>query len=260
MSFQIVNFYRFVAIDEPAKLENYLRPLAAEKSLLGKIILSHEGINGALSGEREKLEEFLMELKKDERFADMELKWSVGETKPFRRLLFKIKPAIVTFMGSEDPSPDEINRAPRLSPETWDKLSAQEDVVLVDTRNDYECDWGSFERADLLPIKKFSDFGTKFVEKYAAQKDKTFLIFCTGGIRCEKAAPWLEKKGFSKVYQLDGGILKYLEEKSQNGTYRGSCFVFDQRWALSANLAETDEHAAERVLQEKPEVPSTAGK
>jgi UPF0176 protein len=250
---EIVNFYKFIDLDELDELRELHLAECLRLGLRGKILLANEGINAALAGPRDVLEAYMDFLRRDLRFTDVDAKYSAGMTTPFKRMLVKIKPAVVTFSRTNDPSPAEIQKAPRLNSAEWKTLieAKQEDVVLVDTRNDYEVDWGTFEGAEHLDIAKFSDFPEKFVERYQDQKDKTFLIFCTGGIRCEKAAPWIMNQGFKNVLQLDGGILKYFEEQGQAG-YDGSCFVFDQRWVVGSDLAETSDGPGAPVIQPKP--------
>ena len=259
MKHHLVNFYKFISIANIDALGLELLTAAQQKKLLGKIILAPEGINAALSGDIDHLEKFVDQVKTFPEFFDIQAKWSCGETRPFKRMLLKIKNSIVTFTPSDDPKPDEIHAAPRLTPQEWHEwiTNHKEEVILVDTRNDYECDWGTFKNSELLPIKKFSEFPEEFSARFADQKDKKFLIFCTGGIRCEKAAPWMIQRGFNNVYQLEGGILKYLEEYSE-GQFEGSCFVFDQRWALSEKLQETNEHLNSKVKQDKPAISTTA--
>lgn len=246
-------------LNNVAELGSDLMNLAKKNNLLGKIILAPEGINAALSGEIQDLKNFLDEFLAVPVFSEMEIKWTTGATKPFKRMLLKIKNSIVTFTTSQDPKPEEINSAPKLTPSEWHEwiTKRRDEVILVDTRNDYECDWGTFENSEVLPIKKFSDFPEQFAEKFQTQKDKKFLIFCTGGIRCEKAAPWMIQNGFENVLQLEGGILKYLEEFGE-GEFKGSCFVFDQRWALSEKLQETNQHLHSKVKQDKPVISTTA--
>jgi len=274
----VINFYVFVDL-EAASGDDARKDLESIRAdhlgeckrlgLRGTILLAHEGINVGLSGAPDDLRTYIDFFVADQRFAESTtqgangrhpapqaplVKWTHGVSSPYRKLECRIKPAIVTFARSADPKPDAINTAPRLTPDAVQRLldSAPEDLVIVDTRNDYEADWGTFEGAVTLPIKKFSDFPAAFEEKFGDARDKHFLFFCTGGIRCEKAVPWAIERGFRNATQIDGGIIHYLErfgaartsnsstsdETPAKNHFRGSCFVFDQRWALGEDLDE----------------------
>ncbi len=240
--FSIINFYRFVTIDDPDRLKTEQMRLGLGLGLKGTILIAPEGVNVMLSGSKEKLEEYLQTLSMDTRFADIRVMWSNGETRPFRRLKVKVKNYIVVFDPSYPVTPDQVHTAPYMDSADWQKVIAEkpDDVVLLDTRNYYEYDYGTFAGAEQLDIKHFRQFPTEFLKKFGDQKDKTFLMFCTGGIRCEKAAVFAQQQGFEKVYQLDGGILKYFEEKGREG-YKGSCFVFDHRWAVTPELSQSED-------------------
>jgi UPF0176 protein len=229
--------YRFVALVELPELRAACKRRCEELGLKGTIILAAEGINLSLAGAAANVEAFLGTLCADARFAGIEVKRSWSAVQPFNRLLVKVKREIVSMRLPEiDP---RETPAPRLGPrELKHWLDERRAVLLLDTRNQFEVDAGTFEHALSLGLKSFSDFPRAtpaLAEKY---KDRPIVTFCTGGIRCEKAAPWLIRQGFREVYQLDGGILNYFEQCG-GAHFRGECFVFDQRVALDAGLRPT---------------------
>ena len=230
--------YRFVELDRLPELRAAFKARSEELGLKGTILVAAEGINLFLAGEAGNVEAFLKSLQADSRFAAIELKrsWSAGQ--PFHRLLVKIKREIVSmhrpdFHLRESP-------APRIAPRELKRwLDEGRDLVLLDTRNQFEVDLGTFENARSLGLKSFSDFPRATPALPEELKRAPIVTFCTGGIRCEKAAPWLVSRGFREVYQLDGGILNYFEQCG-SAHFRGDCFVFDQRVALDAGLRQVD--------------------
>jgi UPF0176 protein len=233
----IVNIaaYKFVALEDPASMRNPLRERATALALKGTILLAREGINLFLAGTREAIDTFLAELRAQVEFTDLEVKESLSTEQPFGKLLVKLKKEIIS-LGRPDIDPARAP-APRLSaPELAQWLDEGRDVVLLDTRNEFEIAHGTFDGALGLGLTTFRGFNDKVEELDPALKDKTIVTFCTGGIRCEKAAPLMIKNGFSKVYQLDGGILKYFEECG-HAHFSGDCYVFDERVALNPELA-----------------------
>ena len=229
--------YRFVALDHLPQLRAALKARAVELGLKGTILLATEGINLFLAGPAARVEAFLQTLQADARFAGVDIKrsWSAGQ--PFRRLLVKIKREIVS-MHRPEVDPRETP-APRLAPQELKRwLDEGRAVVLLDTRNQFEVELGTFDNTLSLGLKSFSDFPGATPALPEALKDRPIVTFCTGGIRCEKAAPWLIRQGFRDVYQLDGGILNYFE-KCGGAHFRGACFVFDERVALDPGLHAT---------------------
>lgn len=229
--------YRFVPLDRLPQLREEIRARCKSLSLKGTVLIAAEGINLFLAGAAPDVEACLDALRADPRFSAIEVKRSWSAAQPFKRLLVKIKREIVSMRRPEiDPLKTP---APRLAPQElklW--LDQGRDIALLDTRNQFEVDLGSFEHALALGLKSFSDFPHATPALADALKDRPIVTFCTGGIRCEKAAPWLLSQGFREVYQLDGGILNYFEQCG--GThFRGACFVFDQRVALDADLHQT---------------------
>lgn len=231
--------YRFVPIDDPRALRDRLLTQAAARDLRGTILLAGEGINLFLAGHADALREFLALLKADPRFAGIEVKESWSATQPFRKLLVKVKPEIIR-MNHPAIQPAE-SRAPAVDAATARRWLDQghddqgRPVVTLDTRNAFEVDHGTFEHAIDWRLARFSDFPAAFQAHKAELEGKTVVSFCTGGIRCEKAALYMREAGFEHVWQLEGGILKYFEETG-GAHFRGDCFVFDEREALDAAL------------------------
>lgn len=234
--------YRFVAIDDAPVLIERLRAAAAQHDLRGTVLVAPEGINLFLAGEQTGIESFLDVLRADARFTGIEVKRSWSDTVPFARLKVKAKREIIAFRRDSDPAGA---RAPALAPATlarWLENGCDDDgrpVVLLDTRNRAEIAYGTFAGALTLPIDRFTDLPATVESHRAALADATVVSFCTGGIRCEKAALWMQANGFAHVWQLDGGILGYFEQVGGYG-YDGGCFVFDERVALDARLRPVD--------------------
>jgi len=226
--------YRFVALDDLAQLRAALRMRCEQLGLKGTILIAGEGINLFLAGAAGKVEDFLDALRADARFAPIGVKRSWSATQPFRRLLVKIKREIVSMRRPEiNP---RVHSAPRLAPQELKRwLDEGREIALLDTRNQFEVELGSFENALTLGLKSFSEFPRATPALPQELREKPVVTFCTGGIRCEKAAPWLIKQGFREVYQLDGGILDYFEQCG-GAHFRGTCFVFDERVSLDAAL------------------------
>ncbi len=235
--------YKFITFDNTEEMRPQFQALCAELNLKGTILLTPEGINMFLSGLPADIEAYLAWLRKDPRFADIEVKYSYSDEQSHKRMLVKIKQEIITMrMPLIKP---ELGRAPAVDAATlkrWLDQGHDDDgkpVVMVDTRNDFEVDVGTFDNTVDYRIAKF----TEFPEVIAAHKNdfvgKTVVTFCTGGIRCEKAAIHMQNIGYDNVYQLEGGILKYFEEVG-GAHYTGDCFVFDYRTALNPKLEPTE--------------------
>ena len=228
-------FYRFSQIpaDDLQGIAEKLREVADATELKGLVVMGGEGINATVSGSAEAIERLkvcLGELFPAEEFT---FKESQAEKPPFARFKVDVRPEIIT---TKDPSIcSQESLGTHLTAKEWhDMISSDPDVVLVDTRNDYETEVGVFAGAIDPKIKKFSDF-QGYLEQNPLPKDKKLFLYCTGGIRCEKAVPEVKRLGYEKVYQLEGGILKYLEQYP-NGHFKGECFVFDHRVAVDGNL------------------------
>lgn len=230
--------YKFVELDDLESRRRLLRRRCHELDLRGTILLAPEGINLFVAGERRGIEGLIEFLESDPVMGPLETKESITEYQPFTRMLVKIKREIIAF-GVEGISPARYT-SKRIAPvELKQWLDEGRSVTLLDTRNDYEVDLGTFEGAVHLSIDHFRDFPRAAESLPDEIRTQPVVTFCTGGIRCEKAAPALERMGFRDVYQLDGGILKYFEQVG-GAHYRGDCFVFDQRVAVDAALRETD--------------------
>lgn len=238
-----ISAYKFISIDNCEVLKPLFLAKCQELNLKGTIILSPEGINMFLAGLRHEMDAYYVWLHQDARFADVVAKESWSDSQPFTKLLVKIKPEIITMrMPLIKP---ELGRAPAVDAHTLKRWLDQghddqgKAVVMVDTRNDFEVDVGSFDHTIDYRISKFTEF-PEIIEQHRADfADKTVVTFCTGGIRCEKAAIHMQNVGFDSVFQLEGGILKYFEEVG-GAHYHGDCFVFDYRTALTPTLAVSD--------------------
>ena len=231
--------YHFVPVMDPDALAARLRVRAEMDGLYGTILVAQEGINLFLAGETVGIDGFIDALRDDMRFAEMTVKASVSTDVPFSRLKVKVKPEIISFRQS-DASP-ESGRAPTLSPASlarWIGQGADDNgcrLVLLDTRNREEVEYGTFAGAMVLPIDNFTELPDAVLARREALADATVVSFCTGGIRCEKAALWMRGQGMDNVLQLDGGILGYFEAVGGQD-YAGACFVFDDRIALDPSL------------------------
>lgn len=232
-AWSVTTFYRFLPLENPEQVKIDWDQAAAASDLCGLLILGKEGFNTTCAAPSpEKLAAFKAWVLKTFDCGDMLFKDSVSRTQPFPKFKSKVRPEIVTF-GTPELIPNNENHR-HLSPEEWDRAMAEDGTVVVDTRNWYEYRIGSFKNAVNPNIEQFTEF-PEFFEKQNYAKDKKILIFCTGGIRCEKGILELEKAGYDNVYQLEGGILNYLEKKP-NQQFEGECFVFDNRVALDQNL------------------------
>ena len=229
--------YRFVTLDDLPELQREMQTRCKALGLKGTVLLAEEGINLFLAGAEAGVESFLGTLRADARFAPIGVKRSWSAAQPFKRLLVKIKREIVT-MGRPEIDPARAP-APRLAPQELKRwLDEGRNLVLLDTRNQFEVDMGTFENTLSLGLKSFSDFPRETHALAQQLGERTVVTFCTGGIRCEKAAPWLINQGFREVYQLDGGILNYFEQCG-GAHFRGACFVFDERGALDPDLRQS---------------------
>lgn len=239
----ILNFasYKFVGLPDCVALKESYKLRAVELGIRGTILLAEEGINIFIAGSELGMREFLSHLRQDARLADLMPKESWSAEMPFRRLFVKVKREIIR-MNHPGIRPDQQARAPALPAKTLARWLAQEHddegrpVVLLDTRNAFEVDYGAFDGAIDWRIDRFSQFPAAVQAHRDELLGKTIVSYCTGGIRCEKAAIYLQQQGLDgPVYQLDGGILKYFEETG-GAHFRGTCFVFDEREALAPTL------------------------
>jgi UPF0176 protein len=206
----VAAMYKFVNLPDCNELQTALLSLCQSQNIKGTILLAQEGINGTIAGSRQQIDAVLAFLRNDSRFADIEHKESYTEIPPFERLKIKLKPEIVT-LGLPEVNPNE-QVGTYVKPEDWNELISNPEVTVIDTRNDYEVTIGTFKGAENPQTQIFRDF-PEYVQKHLdTNKHKKVAMFCTGGIRCEKASSYLLSQGFAEVYHLQGGILKYLEE------------------------------------------------
>ena len=232
----VAAIYKFVKLADCAALRAPLQAQCDALGITGTLLLAEEGINGTIAGTHSGIEQILAYLRSDPRLADLEHKESAADQPPFYRMKVKLKKEIVT-MGVPGIDPTELV-GQYVKPEDWNALISNPDVLLVDTRNDYEVDVGTFKGAVDPCITTFREFPEYVKNNFDPEKQPRVAMFCTGGIRCEKASAYMLKQGFSEVYHLQGGILKYLENvPAEQSLWQGECFVFDQRVAVGQGLA-----------------------
>ena len=231
----VAALYKFVALEDFHQLREPLLDRCIAAGTRGTLLLAHEGINGTIAGSREALDEVLAYLRSDPRLADLEHKESVDDHMPFYRMKVKVKKEIVT-MGVPGIDPNQ-RVGTYVRPRDWNDLVNDPEVLLIDTRNDYEYGIGTFRGALDPRTTTFREFPAYVRATLDPRKHKKVAMFCTGGIRCEKASAFMLNEGFEEVYHLQGGILKYLEEvPEQDSTWEGECFVFDNRVAVNHRL------------------------
>ncbi|WP_434763484.1 rhodanese-related sulfurtransferase [Vibrio fortis] len=230
--------YKFVALDDYQDIRQPLTQLLLDNQIRGTLLLAQEGINGTVAGSRESIDALLAWFKLDERLADVVYKESFNEQQPFNRTKVKLKKEIVT-MGVEGIDPRHVVGT-YVKPKDWNELISDPDVVLVDTRNDYEVDIGTFKNAVNPNTETFREFPQYVEDNLDPTKHKKVAMFCTGGIRCEKSTAYMKEQGFEEVYHLEGGILKYLEEvPEEESMWEGDCYVFDGRVAVNHQLEKS---------------------
>lgn len=248
---KVVSFYRFVDLEDPQGLKRSLQSLCDEKGLLGTILLAEEGVNGTLAGSREAVEAVFAWLSDTLALEEpIEARWTEAAEAPFRRMRVRSKKEIVT-LGRPDIRPQR-STGRHVSPDEWNAIIENPETLVIDTRNHYEIEVGTFPNAVDPGTDSFRQF-PKFAEQLAeADKDRPLAMFCTGGIRCEKATALMLELGFREVCQLQGGVLNYLEQiAEEDQRWSGECFVFDSRVAVDRDLAEggyVQCHACRRPL------------
>lgn len=235
--FTVCALYQFVRLDDFEAFRTPLRELMVELEVKGTILLALEGLNGTISGSKSSIDGVIQFLQDDGRFDNLEIKFSHSETTPFKRLKVKLKKEIVT-LGVEHINPLS-SVGTYVNPQEWNALISDPDVVLIDTRNNYEYEIGSFKGAINPSTETFREFPEYTKNNLDQYRGKKVAMFCTGGIRCEKSTAYLKTQGFDTVYHLQGGILKYLEEVDEDQSlWEGECFVFDDRVAVKHNLEQ----------------------
>ena len=228
--------YRFTAIDDRDEMRQHFRRICSDLELLGTILLSPEGINFFLSGKQQSIDGFIDFLEQDERFIDIPLKVSYSKERAFRKMYVRLKKEIIS-MGVEEIKPAEATGT-YISPAEFKQwLDEERDITVLDTRNDYEIRLGTFSNAEHFGLSTFRGI-TQEIQHSKLDKEKPVVIFCTGGIRCEKASHLMINEGFADVRQLNGGILGYFDEVGADH-WQGECFVFDRRIAVNPRLEET---------------------
>lgn len=233
-----ISSYKFIKLDRLEELRNGLKSKCKELALKGTILLSSEGINMFLAGNRQGIDGIMDHIRSCRpEFSDIQAKESLSKSQPFSRMLVRLKKEIIAFGINEiEPEKKTSSRLKAQQLKQW--LDEGKDLTLLDTRNDYEVEIGTFQNALPVGVDHFRDFPEAVEKLDQVDKDKPLVMFCTGGVRCEKAGPFMENAGFKEIYQLDGGILKYFEEVGGDH-WDGECFVFDKRVALDPELKET---------------------
>ncbi len=233
----VATFYKFVRLDNLTQRQARLLKICQTEAVEGTIILAEEGINGTLAGTRAAMDVVLADLVSDPQFSDLTIKESTAATPPFERLKVKLKTEIVSFGVPEANPGDRVGTYIR--PDEWNALISDPDVVTIDTRNDYEVEIGTFQGAQNPQLQSFRQLPDYVRSHLNPQQHKKVAMFCTGGIRCEKATAYLLQQGFTEVYHLEGGILNYLEEiPPEQSLWQGECFVFDQRVAVKHGIQQ----------------------
>jgi UPF0176 protein len=234
MSVVVAALYKFVTLDDFHEIREPLLRACVAAEIKGSLLLAHEGINGTIAGAREGIDRVLAYLRADPRLVDLECKESLDAAQPFLRMKVKLKKEIVT-LGVDGIDPNALVGT-YVAPCDWNALISDPDVLVIDTRNDYEVEIGTFKHALNPNLQTFREF-PDYAQQFDPAKHKKIAMFCTGGIRCEKASTYMLQQGFDEVYHLRGGILKYFEEvPAAESLWQGECFVFDNRVAVTQQL------------------------
>jgi UPF0176 protein len=234
----VAAFYKFVHLPDYKEMQKPLRAFCDDHNIKGSILLAEEGINGTIAGTRPDMNAVLSYMKQDARLSDLQPKESYTQDMPFRKMKVRLKREIVTIGVDVDPNAEV---GTYVDPSEWNDLISDPDVILIDTRNGYEYDVGTFKGAIDPATESFGDFPEYVQQQLAEHKDKKIAMFCTGGIRCEKATSYLKGQGFDQVFHLKGGILSYLEKvPKETSLWQGDCFVFDERITVDHDLKPGD--------------------
>lgn len=237
MSFVIATFYHFVKLSNYYDMKDEIKVACDNVELKGTILLAEEGINATVSGERNAIDKILDFLRSDDRLKGLTWKESVAGYQPFSKMKVRLKREIVNLGVS---NLGTSVRGQYVDPEHWDDFVSQSDVLVIDTRNEYEVKLGKFKNAINPHTQRFRDF-PQWAKSFSESKDLKVAMYCTGGIRCEKSTAYMKSLGFKDVYHLKGGILSYLEKTgNKSGNWEGECFVFDDRIAVDHSLAPSD--------------------
>jgi UPF0176 protein len=244
MTYKVAALYQFVPLPDFRELKDLLHKLCTDLEIRGTLLLAQEGINGTVAGTEDGIDALMAELREGPLFQgrldNLELKFSLASEMPFKRMKVRLKKEIVTL---GDPQTDPLRRVGTyVSPAEWNRLLEEPGIVLLDTRNEFEVEMGTFDGAVDPRIKRFSEFKDFVRNELDPDKHRKVAMFCTGGIRCEKASSYMLAQGFEEVFHLKGGILKYLEDVPETESrWKGDCFVFDERVALGHGLVEAGE-------------------
>ena len=238
--FKVAALYKFITLHDREGLRTRLQELTSQYKVLGTLLLAAEGINGTIAAKPHALDQFLDHLRQDERFRDLEIKYSHAGSQPFLRMKVRLKQEIVTLRAPEANPNRKVGQY--VPPQAWNQLIENTNLLVIDTRNDYEVKIGTFKGAidpETSSFTEFKQFVDRLKSQYKEGERPPIAMFCTGGIRCEKASAYMLEHGFDEVYHLQGGILKYLETVSEEESlWQGECFVFDNRVAVKHGLAE----------------------
>ncbi|MDO8510951.1 MAG: rhodanese-related sulfurtransferase [Nanoarchaeota archaeon] len=225
MQYQVISFYKYVLIENPQELQDLLRKHCQQHDLLGRILLGKEGLNGAVSGKKEQVQQFKELLLKNPLFSGLTFREQEYHQNAYHKLVVKVRKEICAFGAEVDVAKSKGQHLPPQQLKEW--YEQQEDFIIVDARNEYEFEVGRFKNALNLNLKNFREFPAA-AKKLEAIKDKKIVLYCTGGIRCEKASAYLKEQGFPKVYQIEGGIINYVNQ-FPDANWEGGLFVFDDR-------------------------------
>ncbi len=238
MTITVSAFYKFVSIADPPMLREQLHADLSARAMKGTLLVAPEGINGTISGAPADMAAFLERLRADARFADLVTKDAEAAVHPFKRLKVRLKREIISLRRPEaDPT---LRVGTYVAPADWNALIRDPDLLVIDTRNTYEVEAGTFENAVNPELRHFGDWPGYVAAHLDAKRDRKIAMFCTGGIRCEKASAYLLAHGFDAVYHLEGGILKYLTEvPASDSLWQGQCFVFDERATVGGATDES---------------------
>ncbi|MBK8553689.1 MAG: rhodanese-related sulfurtransferase [Ignavibacteria bacterium] len=238
LQYRILLYYKYIHIDDHETYTKLHLKFCKALGVKGRIFIAAEGINGTLSGTVEQTDAYIYAMRMDPRFKDMKYKTDEAEEHVFKKLYVRPKKEIVTMNLDEDIDPNQIT-GKRLNPKEFLEAMKEENVVIIDARNDYEYDLGHFKKAIRPDVKNFKQFPEWIRENSDMIKDKKILTYCTGGVRCEKFSGLLKREGFKNVNQLKGGILSYAKHPETRGSlFDGKCYVFDERISVDVNFAE----------------------
>ncbi|MCA0988216.1 rhodanese-related sulfurtransferase [Guptibacillus algicola] len=233
--YRVLLYYKYVQIDNPGDFVEKHQEFCIEHDLKGRILVAEEGINGTVSGTVEQTQAYMDMMHADERFSDLFFKIDEAEEHAFKKMHVRERPELVTLRLEDNHNPTQVG-GKHLKPKEWREAMQDEDVIILDTRNDYEYELGHFKGAINPDIKNFRDLPEWVQENLADKKDKKILTYCTGGIRCEKFTGWMINQGFQDVNQLDGGIVTYGKDEETKGEFwDGKCYVFDERISVPIN-------------------------